>query len=256
MGRRTPIAQVAAVLLLAGGLAACGDDGGGSGEGPVPTAWSAEDATNTSDADGEKADDDAYKVAQGETAKWEVLELPAGGKSAMVDPETWPDVKTVLSQEQMDGIFPDADFGDTPLCASGSYESDGGGLTPHNTQCTWTTDSYDNNDRVRLSLRGIGADSAVVKAWDEKRSEYRAENGDGNTFYKDGTYGARRALYLTTGLGSFVVSDGEVAAWIDVQYPQKSDFLGGDNGATAEAVRTKSFPTLVETFVTYLPREH
>ncbi|WP_018155382.1 hypothetical protein [Demetria terragena] len=240
-------ASLAAASLIAVGLTACGD--GEKPAEPKPTAWAAAEATNTNDKDGEKADDDQYKVVKGDPLS--DVKLPDGGESAMVDPATWPEINNLLSPEQLKGFIPTQNFSRTQLCATGMYEG-GGGSTPKNVQCSW---EMEDNGRFKVTLRGIGADSQVVAAWDKKRSELRGEAGDGDSFYKDGTYGSRRALLLRNGFGSVVVSNGEVAAWFDIQYPDEDFLVEGNAPATFDAVRTKSFPTFVETMVAYLPRE-
>lgn len=239
----------AAALVVATALTACG--GGDDDSGPAPTKWSADDATNTSDKAGEKVDDDEYKVVAG--GAWNDLKLPDGGTSAMVDPQTWPDVQKLLTSDQLKGILPAQNLDNPKYCAFLRYNVSGGGQTPKNAQCSW--DLGDGN-RLRLDLRGIGADSEVVDSWDGVRSTYRESKNKEDSFYKDGTYGARRALLLRRGLGSFVISNGEIAAWFDVQYPD-DDFIVDDSApATFKEIRTKSFPTMVETFVHFLPREH
>lgn len=246
------LGSAAIATLLAIGLTACGGD-----EEPQenPTKWAPADATNTSDKDGEKAGGGNYKVVPGDP--WSDLKLPAGGTSAMVDPETWPDVQKILTSEQLKGFLPTQNLGQPKLCAFGSYQ-DSDKQTPKYAQCSWElkTSSVLDEPRLRLTLRGVGADSEVTSRWDTERATQRKDAVDNDSFYKDGTYGARRAFLLRDGLGSFVVSNGEVAAWFDVQFPDQ-DFLVDDNAPeTFKEVRTKLFPTMVETFVTFLPREH
>lgn len=254
MRRSARLGSAAVATVLTVGLAACGDD-----EKPeeTPTKWSAAEATNTSDKDGEKAQDEDFKVVPG--TPWKDLELPEGGTSAMVDPRTWPDVQEVLTPEQIKGIVPTQNLARPKLCAFGNYDVENGGQTPKNAQCSWELqgrNTWDNDERLRLTLRGIGADSEVTSAWDDVRTKQRKDAGEDDSFYKDGTYGARRAFLMRDGLGSFVVSDGEIAAWFDVQFPD-GDFLVEDNAPeNFKEIRTKAFPTMVETFVTFLPREH
>lgn len=251
--RTTRLLAGAATLAVA--LTACGDGDEQAQQTPTeaPTAWTTAGAANPSDKPGETGDRGQAKVGKLDALQ---VSLPEGGKSAMVDPNTWPDIQTLLNSDQLKGIFPSLSLGNPRLCAFGTYNSVGG-LTPKNTQCSWEVKRGvigSDAARFRLQLRGIGADSEVVKSWDGVRQTYRGENAAGDNFYVDGTYGARRVLLRQSGLGSFVVSDGEVAAWFDVS--MDDNLLNQDDPAkNNEAVRTQAFPTLVETFVTLLPRK-
>lgn len=242
------VATAACLVVAAAGLSACSsDDPKGT---QTPSTWGVAQGQNaTTQPETTPADGD-YRVVAAEPL---TLSLAEDGKSAMVSPDSWPDLREMISIDQWKGILPGQSLDRPSVCAYGSLPSGG---TPKFTQCTWEFGDGSPKPRIRLQIKAIGADSEVLKKFDGTRSEYRNENSNGDRFYENGAYGARRVLLRGNGLGSFVVSDGQVAMWMEAQFPEQSIFSGANDEQSSERVRTGVFPTLVKTMVTYLPRKH
>ena len=262
--RRTTATMAATLLALTFATSACSkDDGGGGGGGgsqAIPTAWSAQDATNTSDKDGDQQAAPNRKAIPA-TEKWTLKLAPESGMVAYAD---WPDAQQIYSREQILGLLPEASKFFPSSCAFGQYS--GGNQTPKNATCGYSlsndpddTASSSDMSTLRVKLRGIGADSEVTKSWDSTRETFRAEKKDGDVFYKDGTFGARRALFRdSTGLGSFVISDGQIAAWIDLEFADFSFVSPQDQTPTkiAEVLRKQVFPLAIQDQASRLPRQY
>lgn len=254
--RRTSATVAASLLTVTLALTACGGDkpSGQQSSGPPPTAWSAQQATNTQDKDGDQAPAGSRKLVPAATA-WS-FRLPKD--SAMVDPATWPDANSIYTGDQVAGVFPEAKSQEVKPCSFGTFDGGDHGMTPNNAACTWqikTNEAQysDAQSKMAVRLRGVGADSEVTAAWDRVRDTYRKENIAADVFYKDGTYGARRVLFRNDGLGSFVISDGKIAVWIDIQFTG-FNFLSGDVQQIIPILRTQAFPLLVQDLVPKLPR--
>lgn len=249
--RRAGAVGVSAALAV--GLAACSDSKStGAQSQPAPTAWSAEHAANGADKDGEQMSS-RFKVVPADPLE---LKLESD-KSALVDTASWPDVRELLGADLLSGMFPPSSPNGPQFCSFGTL---GGKLTPKNTTCKYQVDGNENDDdssRMSFTLKGVGADSEVVKAWDADRQTARAANNSNDVFYKDGTYGARRVMWKGAGsapVGSFVVSDGQVAMWFEVTYFGDHKYLTASEPATV--LRQSSFQVLVKDLVPLLPRAH
>ncbi|WP_157508818.1 hypothetical protein [Luteipulveratus halotolerans] len=262
--RRTTATMAAALLALTFATTACSKDDGGGGDGgdaqAIPTAWSAQDATNTSDQDGDQQAAPNRKAIPA-TEKWTLKLAPESGSVAYAD---WPDAQQLYPRDRIQGLFPEATKLEQTSCAFGQYGN--GNQTPKNATCSWyvtnSTERYvSDNDKstFRIKLRGIGADSEVTKSWDSTRDQFRTEKKDGDVFYKDGTFGARRALFRdSTGLGSFVISDGQIAAWIDLEFTDFSFVSPQDQtpGKIGEVIRKQVFPLAIQDLIPHLPRQY
>ncbi|AKU16255.1 hypothetical protein [Luteipulveratus mongoliensis] len=255
--RRSTATIAAGLLALTLATTACSGGGGNgkSGGGPVPTAWSAGDASNKQDKPGEQEQGGNRKVVPSATS-WQDMKLAPD--SAMVDFASWPDANELYASDQLTGMLPESKSLQLTPCSFGSI--DGGGMTPKNANCTVSVKvnegKYDDaKSKMKVHLRGIGADSEVTKAWDKARDGYRAENVSQDVFYQDGTYGARRALFRQKGLGSFVISDGQVAAWIDIEFVGFDFLTAPAGGGVGDVVRKQIFPIAVQDLVGKLPRK-
>lgn len=256
--RRTTALVAAGMLSLTMAMTSCSgnDPEQNPTSGPAPTAWSADRASNTTDKADEKQAGANRRPLLSNTA-WSFELAP---ESAMVDPAGWPDAKEIYQGEQLRAAFPESTGIEISPCSYGTFES-GGNMTTTNTTCSYQIKmgeaKYGGGDpsRMILKLRGIGADSEVTKAWDGKREEARKDNNPGHAFYKDGTYGARRALFRDDAKASFVISDGQIAAWIDLEFIGFAK-LDPDTQKVKAILRQQVFPLLVEDLVGKLPRKH
>lgn len=254
---RTIRATAALSAVAMASLTACGSgDDSQESSGPAPTAWTTVQAANPNDAQGEQQEGENFQVIPATDDQRLKLSLPADG-SPNVANDTWPDVRGLVTQAQLKGIYPPNQIERPSLCSYGTYAN---GQSPKNlTQCGWVVKPVDgagNSDvRIHFKLRGFGADSEVLKSWDAARTGYRNENVSGDKFYVDGTYGTRRLLIRDSGLASIVISDGQIAGWFDIQFPTEP-FLSTDLTESKNKVRTHMLPTLAQTLVTYLPRSH
>ncbi|MDE9367749.1 hypothetical protein PZ938_19195 [Luteipulveratus sp. YIM 133132] len=256
--RRTTATLGAVLLATSLAISGCSKDSGdgGSQQKAVPSTWSAAEATNTSDkpADPQQSNRKALPT----TTSWN---LKLAKDSAMVDYADWPDVQELYTREQLLALFPDAKGMQNGYGSFGQYGN--GQLTPKNTTASYTfkatteKGSDDGDSPLRVKLRGIGADSEVTKSWDATREQFRAAKQDGDVFYQDGAFGARRALFRPgQGLGSFVISDGQIAAWVDLQF-QGFAFVSPQNTSqTADILRTQVFPLAIEDVAGKLPRKY
>lgn len=253
---------VASLTVVTVGLGACSS--GDSGSSSTPTEWTETGAPNGSDRQQEAQAPDPYKSVPPVQA----LSLSLSGpRSAMVAPDSWPEITSIVSTEQISGALPGRGVDRADKCGFGPV---GGSMTPKFVSCTWelrkTTDADDKDvvGSMQVAMKAVGADSEVIKTFDSHREELRKDSPDGFVSYRDGAYGARRSMFTPAngrqerGKTEFVVSDGQVAIWFTAAVTEDASeqFLKTSGESADDVLRTKVYPTLTRSLVPLLPRKH
>lgn len=216
-----------------------------------PSNWPAQAASgNFSSA---KPDTSSSRSPAPDDTTWK-LELPDPG-DPNVPSTAWPDAKTALSDQQLKKAFPEATAIEAPTCTKLTLP--GSTPTAGNARCTWSISLADSNAKsstVTISLLGFGADAPMTKQWvDAQRQQINGKLGS-DTFFADGTFGAKGSYFLSNMHSSLLLSDGKIAAWVELDFSGFYQVFDNNSGKTLSGIRDQVFPVLVKDLVARLPR--
>lgn len=236
----------AALTGSAASLAACGSSGYSG-----PSSWPAQSASGVFSTGATASGATKRLVAVAPT--WQLSRSDPSDPN--VDPSTWPDARSAFTDQQLKAVFSDAKTIDVPACDKLALP--GGAKSPRDTQCNWTVNfpgSDSPSGSLQVVLRGFRADSALTTAWLKKQAQQIEGRFTGDTFYAPGTYGAKGSYFLSNSSSSVLVSDGKVAAWVDIDFTRFTDVFGKDADKANQTLRSDIFPVLVKDLVERLPR--
>ncbi|MEO8851041.1 MAG: hypothetical protein ABI360_04855 [Allobranchiibius sp.] len=237
---------LAAVVLIT--VTGC-SSGSASYDGPA--SWPAQ--PKSKDFSVAEPDSSSKRAAAPDSSTWD-LKLSEPGDPNVAS-SSWPDARTALSDQQLKKAFPEATAIDAPSCTKLTLP--GGSSTARDSRCTWsialsTTDSRAST--VTLSLLGIGADAPMTGRWiDAERQQISGRIGS-DTFFTPGTFGAKGSYFLSNMHSSMLLSDGTIAAWVDLDFSGFYQAFGDNSAQTNTGLRNQVFPVLVQNLVARLPR--
>lgn len=244
--RTRRLVRTAALAGSAVSLAACGSSGYSG-----PATWPAQSASGVFTIGATPSG--ATKRLVASAPAWKLSR--SNPSDPNVDPSAWPDARSAFTDEQLKAVFPDAASIGVPACEKLSLPS--GAKSPRDTQCNWTINfpgSASPAGALQVILRGVGADSALTTAWLGKQAQQIEGRFTGDTFYAPGTYGAKGSYFLSNMHSSVLVSDGKIAAWVDIDFASFTQVFDKDADKAAQTLRTDIFPVLVRELVDRLPR--
>lgn len=252
-------AALAVAALVGIGLSACG----GSGEEPSNTPpatlrWSPK-AGATGLVSGPAPTGAQGRHTASTSDIWH-FDLPEP-HDPNVPSSQWPSVTEVISKAQLKAAFPDATEVSSSHALKLHYNGDSddpGPATAKNSQITWNISlegATGGPSTLTIDIRAIGADSKLTEAWTKDRDS-RQQNGiSTDTFYERGTYGAKGLYLLQNNRASVLISDGDMAAWIELSF---GAFYGlAVNPTDARGVlKTQVFPVIVQDIASHMPRRY
>ncbi len=248
---------VAAIAAFAAGTSACADGGGDAGAARTPTPGL------------------SWQPRAGDTGLVSATATPSAAPANTSDPwqfdladphdpnvpsSQWPDVEKVISKGQVKAAFPDA----RSVTASGAlklhYNGDAaqpGPATAKNTQVTWKVamKSSGGPATVTVDLKAVGADKPLTKAWEKQRDAKKSSSLPTDTFYQRGTFGTKGLYLLQNNRASVLISDGDMAAWIDLSFGAFYGLAANPSDAT-EVLKTQVFPVIVRDIASHMPRRY
>jgi len=224
---------------------------GGSSSYEGPSSWPAQ--PKSKDFSVAQADSSSKRSAAPDNSTWDVQLSEPGDPN--VASSSWPDAKTTLSNEQLKKAFPEAIAVGSPTCSKLTLP--GGSPTAQDSRCIWSITLSETDSRastITLSLLGIGADGPMTKRWVEaERQQINGKVGS-DTFFTQGTFGAKGSYFLFTMHASTLLSDGKIAAWVDLDFSGFYQIFGDSSTKTFTGVRNQVFPVLVQNLAARLPR--
>lgn len=246
MGMARAATVAASVVAAAGVLAGCGASGSNGTKSPAP--WSADAQAQDGLVRGKMPSDRA--VVDGE--KWSFT-LP-DTSDPNVPTSQWPSADTVLTASQLKAAVPEATavtLGDCVKGISGPHH------TAKNASCTWSlslkgSSGYSNS--VIVTIVAIGADktgSGVTSAWTSTRDKNFESKSGSERYFTQGSFGAKGSYYLDNNHSSVLVSDGNIAAWIDLTFKGFNDLPN-----TRSTLMNGIFPVLAKDLAGHLPRKY
>ncbi|MBO1755566.1 hypothetical protein [Allobranchiibius sp. CTAmp26] len=246
-------ARAAAAGCLAGavGLLLTGCGGGAASYGG-PTSWPAQ-APSGVFTTGAVDSGSSARAAVSAPSTWTVERGTHGDPN--VDSASWPDAAGVFTDKQLATLFPEAATVATPTCSKLTLP--GGTRTAKNSACTWSVslpESGGTVSTVMLSFHGFGADGPMTAAWIADERTQITGRITGDVFFTSGTFGAKGSYFLSNMHSSVLVSNGDNAAWIDLDFSGFYQAFGNNADKTLTGLRTQVFPVLVEDLVGRLPR--
>ncbi|RNI23215.1 hypothetical protein [Flexivirga caeni] len=166
----------------------------------------------------------------------------------------WPSADTVLTAEQLKAAIPGARAATLGSCTKGAS---GTAKTAKNASCSWSIalkgDTGFTNS-ITVSLIAIGADktgSGVTAAWTSVRDKDVKNRASIDRYFTQGSFGAKGSYYLGNNHASVLVSDGNIAAWINLT------FIGFNSlNSSSTTLMTSVFPVLAHDLADHLPRKY
>lgn len=233
---------VAGVILLAG----CG--GGSSSGAATPGPW-AESSTKEGLINGSLPAQSTDRKVVDAGSHWSFTLGTSDDPN--VPSSQWPSGDSVLTSDQLKGAVPEASSVSLGSCAKGVNGRDS---TEKNASCTWSVSLKDAGgftNEVVVNIVAIGADTKVSEPWTTERNTNFASRKSGERFFASGSFGAKGSYYLDNNHASVLISDGNIAAWIDMTF-------NGFN-SLKDAHNTKLdgiFPVLVKDLADRMPRKY
>ncbi|WP_265447645.1 hypothetical protein [Flexivirga meconopsidis] len=247
MRRARGIAATAAIALGAGLLAGCGSSGGGNA---TPPPWSADPGQQGLIA-GSTPTGSPQRKTTGDGTWSFTLAKDTGNPNVPTD--QWPDAAEVLTQAQLKAAVPEASAVEKQSCVKGT--SGPSGNTAKNASCTWKFslpgESAGYPSTITVSLVAVAADQRVTTDWQNTRNSNFSGRKADERFFEQGAFGAKGSYYLDNGNASVLVSDGNIAAWINLRFV---GFTSLTDWRTA--VSNGIFPTLAADLADRLPRKY
>ncbi|TWE12176.1 hypothetical protein BKA23_0972 [Rudaeicoccus suwonensis] len=245
---RTAGALVAAAAVTSA-IAGCG---GGSGATASPPPWSAS-AGNTSYLAGTTIGGSPTRSTAANPTAWN-LSLP-DKQNPNVPTNLWPDAQNILTQAQLKAAVPEATTVKLQSCTKGTSSS--GATTSKNQSCTWTVslpgDSAGLSSSIQVSIVAFGADGPMTSAWNAAESSLYQDRQSTDRFYQEGAFGAKGSYILANHQSAVLVSDGNLAGWIDLNFTGFYS-LSGSNASTS--LMQGVFPVLAKDIADQLPRKY
>lgn len=250
-----PVGIVAAVVMLGSALSACGD---GSEPHSLPSAtlsWTP--TADSSDLVSASAPPKAGK--SGSSDIWQ-FDLP-DPQDPNVPSSQWPAAKEVVSKSQLKAAFPKAKKVTATSALKLQYNgggSDPGPKTAKNSQVTWQitmAGSRGGPSTLTVEIRAIGADAKMTQAWQKHTDSAMQNKIATDTFYERGTFGAKGVYLLQNNRASVLISDGDMAAWIDLSFG--AFYSLADTPVDARQVLEDDvFPLIVQDIASHMPRRY
>ncbi|WP_446665424.1 hypothetical protein [Flexivirga sp. B27] len=238
-------ASVAAVVVTAGLLAGCSSGSAGT-KSPGPwTEGSQQQGLVKGSVPGESSD---RKVVDG-GADWNFA--LAKSDDPNVPSSQWPSADSVLTSDQIKGAIPEASSLSLGDCAKGV---NGPRSTDKNASCTWSVtlkDSGDYSNSLTVSIVAVGADEKVTESWTSERNKNFSSRRSGERFFTSGSFGAKGSYYLDNNQASVLVSDGNLAAWINLTFKGFNSLNDSRN-----TMLTGIFPVLAKDLADRMPRKY
>ena len=246
MGMARAASVAACVAVAAGLLAGCSGSGSSGTKSPPP--WSADAPHQDGLVKGTVPTD--RKVVDG--GQWS-LSL-ADKTDANVPTAQWPSADTVLTDAQLKAAIPEATAVSLGTCVKGVK---GPQHTAKNASCTWSlslkgSGGYSNS--IIVTIVAIGADktgSGVTSAWTSVRDQNFEHKSGTERYFTQGSFGAKGSYYLDNNHSSVLISDGNIAAWIDLTFKGFSDLPN-----TRNTLMNGVFPVLARDLADHLPRKY
>jgi len=251
-----PAGLVVVVAAITTVLTGCGSSGSTTPPpatlswAPNPTASGLVKATAKSNAEGRKS--------QTKTPIWSFT-LPDPG-NPNVPSDQWPDASEVVTKQQLKAAFPDAGTVTSSGAQKLHYNGDQatpGPATAKDTQVTWNIALGDSSSpsTMTVDIRAFGADSKVTQAWTKNRDRVMQNQISTDTFYQQGTFGAKGLYLLQNNNASILISDGDMAGWIDLSFG--AFYSLATNPVDAQNVlKTEVFPLIVRDISAHMPRRY
>lgn len=242
---RARAATVAAAGVVAAGLlAGCGGNGGTASPGPW-TEGSSQEGLIKASVPGKSSD---RKVVDG-GADWSFT--LAKSDDPNVPSSQWPSADSVLTADQFKAAIPEASSVTLGKCVKGVNGPDS---TEKNASCTWSIalkDSGDYTNEVVVSIVTIGADEKVSEPWTSERNKNFSTRKSGERFFASGSFGAKGSYYLDNNQASVLISDGNIAAWINLTFNGFNSLNDSRN-----TMLTGIFPVLTKDLADRMPRKY
>ncbi|MFC6707815.1 hypothetical protein [Flexivirga alba] len=234
------------VVVAVGLLAGCGG-GGSSGTKSAPP-WTEGSTQDGLIAAKLPAASSGRKVVSG-GAPWSFTLAKADDPN--VPSSQWPSADSVLTSEQLRGAIPEATSVTLGKCVKGV---NGPSSTDKNASCTWSValkggGGYTNE--IVVSIVTIGADEKVSEPWTSERNTDFSSRKSGERFFTSGSFSAKGSYYLDNNLSSVLVSDGNLAAWINLTFNGFNSLNDSRN-----TMLTGVFPVLAKDLADRMPRKY
>ncbi|NNG40258.1 hypothetical protein HJ588_13375 [Flexivirga sp. ID2601S] len=246
MHRARGIAASAAIALGAGLLTGCG----GGGNTATPPPWSADPGQQGLIAGSTPTGSPGRKTTGDGT--WSFT-LAKDSTNPNVPTEQWPDAADVLTEAQLKAAVPEATAVTKKSCVKGT--SGPSGSTAKNASCTWDltlpggSAAYPSS--ITVDLVAVAADQRITTDWQNARNASFSSRKADERFFEQGAFGAKGAYYLDNGNASVLVSDGNIAAWINLRFVGFTSLPDWRS-----AVNTGIFPVLAADLADRLPRKY
>lgn len=245
MARARAASVAASVVVAVGLLAGCsGSSGGGTASAPPWTEGSKQDGL----VNGSLPGNSDRKVVSGGSAWSFTLAKP---DDPNVPSSQWPSADSVLTADQLKGAIPEASAVTLGDCVKGVSGPDS---TAKNASCNWSVslkDSGDYTNSVAVTIVTIGADEKVTESWTSERNKNYSSRKSGERFFSSGSFSAKGSYYLDNDRASVLISDGNMAAWIDLT------FKGfGSLNDSRNTMLTGIFPVIAKDLADRMPRKY
>lgn len=243
---RARAAYVAASIVVGVGLVAgCGGSSGGTKAAPPWTENSAQDGLIAQKLPGKGSD---RKVVSG-GAPWSfTLAKP---DDPNVPSSQWPSADSVLTSDQLKGAIPEATSVTLGKCVKGA---NGPAHTDKSVSCPWSIALKDGGgytNSIDVSIVTIGADEKVSELWTAERNKNFSSRKAGERYYTSGSFSAKGSYYLDNNQSSVLISDGNIAAWINVTFNGFNSLSDSRN-----TMLTGIFPVLAKDLADRMPRKY
>ena len=237
-------------VLSAAALSACG---AGSSAYDGPSTWPEASPTG-SFSSGTIAPAATTRTGDAAGSRWTLKR--AGRGNPNVDPANWPDVSGVLTDAQLKALVPSTASVTKGACSKLSV---GGRPTARDSACTWTmtlSSAPTSVNTMTVRLRGFGADGPLTAAWLRAQDVQMRGSISSDTFFATGSFGAKGSYFLQNAHASVLISDGDNAGWIDLEFSGFYSAFGNNADQTTTGLRTEVFPIVTRDLVARMPRTH
>ncbi len=254
------VGALGAVVLLGSALSACGG-GGGDDASDTPAAtltWTPQAAASgLVSAPAPSASQGRHTASTSDI--WH-FDLPKP-HDPNVPSSQWPSALEVISKSQLKAAFPDADEVTSSHALKLHYNGDAvppGPATAKNSQVTWNITlkgSSGGPSTLTVDIRAIGADSKITEEWTKDRDTQRKNGIATDTFYQRGTYGTKGLYLLQNNRASVLISDGDMAAWIELSFGAFYGLATNPSDAR-DVLEDQVFPLIVQDISSHMPRRY